>query len=108
MKPPTDHLASRPGVAIVCNSLPPYRVHLHRRIAQEMPEIHLWTVCTHEGTDSRWGFDPPKELNTVSFGLVAGVPDLPGLNWTSFRKGGEIIDWIGRNGVRAIVMFGYN
>ena len=40
--------AGAPVVAIVCNSLPPYRTHFHQRIVREMPEITLWTLVTHE------------------------------------------------------------
>jgi glycosyltransferase involved in cell wall biosynthesis len=104
----SDNSRNRLGLALVCNSLPPYRVHLHRRIVREMPEVKFWTICTHEGTDARWGFDPPAEINTVSFGLQPGVADLPGINRESFRKGGAIIRWLRENDVRVVIMFGYN
>lgn len=96
------------GLAIICNSVPPYRIHVHQRIVREMPEVKLWTVCTHEGTDARWKFDPPAEINTVSFGLEPGIPDRHGLNWASYRKGGRIIEWLKQNDIRAVVVLGYN
>jgi glycosyltransferase involved in cell wall biosynthesis len=103
-----DQETDRPGVAIICNSVPPYREHVHLRIAREMPQIKVWTVCTHEGTDARWAFDPSPEINTVSFGREPGVPDRDGVNWASFRKGGRIIDWMREHNIRAVVVLGYN
>jgi glycosyltransferase involved in cell wall biosynthesis len=97
-----------PGLAIICNSVPPYREHVHLRIAREMPQIKTWTICTHEGTDARWEFNPSPEINTISFGRTPGVPDRDGVNWASFRKGGQIINWMSQHNIRAVVVLGYN
>lgn len=98
---------ARPGVAIVCNSLPPYRIHFHSRIVREMPEIQLWTVCTQEGVDDRWQLSAPPEINPVFFGQP-GVPNRHGINLASFRKGGQVIRWLRQNDIRAVVLLGYN
>src|SRR4051812_35974798 len=96
-------------VAVLLNSLPPYRAQVHRRIVREMADVRLYTVLTHE-EDGRWSLAPEPELNVVNFG--------PGescwaQNWTrrpahEFRKGGRIIEWIRREGISAVVCSGYN
>jgi glycosyltransferase involved in cell wall biosynthesis len=96
----------RPTLAVICNSLPPYRVHVQRRIAREMG-VNLFTLVTHEGTDRRWKFNPPADINAVSFGLErAGEPHAFDLR--SYRKGGEIIEWLEAHRVDAVVIFGYS
>lgn len=102
--------ARRPALAIICNSLPPYRVHLHRRIVREMPEVHLLTVCTHEDSGGRWKHEPPAEINPVSFGPGESTSNQakPRFAFHEWRKGGRIIQWIKERGVRAVVLSGYN
>jgi glycosyltransferase involved in cell wall biosynthesis len=96
------------GLAIVCNSLPPYRVHLHQRVARELDRVKLWTLCTHEGEDARWGYQPPAEINPVSFRSGPGKPDRHGVSLASFSKGGEVISWMRQNAIKAVVVMGYN
>jgi glycosyltransferase involved in cell wall biosynthesis len=96
----------RPTLAVICNSLPPYRVHVQRRIAREM-DVNLFSLVTHEGTDRRWKFNPPSEINPVSFGLEqAGCGHA--FNRAAYRKGGEVIEWLKAHRVDAVVIFGYS
>lgn len=95
------------SLAIICNSLPPYRVHVHQRIAREMPWLKLWSVCTHEGHDARWKHQPPAEINPVDFGSP-GDGSRHGLNLASFCKGGRIIEWLKREKIGAVLVLGYN
>ena len=97
-------------VAVVANTSTPYRTHLHRRIVQEMPEIRLWSLFTHELGTSPWLDPPPQEIRPVSFGpgedaLKQDRPSRAGHEW---RKGGRVIDWLREHRVRAVVMLGYN
>ena len=99
-----------PSVAIIANSLPPYRLHLHQRIAREMAgEIVMYTVCTHE-VDYLHPYAPTPDVNAVSFG-----PSHPFTRQLKLRfapsewwKGGRIVAWLKRNGVEAVVLLGYN
>jgi glycosyltransferase involved in cell wall biosynthesis len=100
----------RPGVAVIANSVAPYRVHLQRRIARELSDIRLWTLFTHEQSNSPWPFDPPHDIGPVSFGKGQssqgqGAPRHALREW---RKGGRIIDWLRENRISAVVMLGYN
>ena len=99
-----------PSVAIVVNSLPPYRLHLHQRIAREMGnEILMHTVCTHE-VDYLHPYAPTPEINTISFG--PGQPFTRQLKlryaWSEWLKAGRIIRWLDANKINAVVLLGYN
>jgi glycosyltransferase involved in cell wall biosynthesis len=100
---------SRPGVAVICNSLPPYRLHVQRRIFNEVPEIKLWTVLSHEG-DGRWPLVEPAELNVVSFGRGERSSNQPKARRAlhEWRKGGRVVRWLERQRVSAVVLVGYN
>src|SRR6185437_1686317 len=96
-------------IAIVCNSVPPYRLHLHRRIVKEIPEVQLWTIRTHE-EDARWSLAATEEIGLVSFGegvscLEHGRARHALRDW---RIGGNIIRWIDTHRVRAVILSGYN
>lgn len=100
--------SDRAPIAIICNSVPPYRLHLHRRIAREMPGIRLWTVQTHEDdgrwTDSKFG----EEIGfvKVSAGITCSVQGTaPREEW---RLGRRLIDWVKENKIRAVIICGYN
>jgi glycosyltransferase involved in cell wall biosynthesis len=98
------------SLAIICNALPPYRVHFHQRVAREIPEIKLWTVCTHEGMDQAWKYAPPPEINTVQFGPGESVTQQSHGKraWHEWKKGGRIIDWLKKQKVGAVLVNGYN
>src|SRR3954452_5135537 len=66
--PSTASTPSKPAVAIICNSHTPYRLHLHLRIAREIPQIKLWSVYTHEESNAPWAFAVPPEIGPISFG----------------------------------------
>jgi glycosyltransferase involved in cell wall biosynthesis len=97
-------------LAIVSNSITPYRVHVHQRIARELPEVNLFSVITHGTTNAAWTLDVPPEINVVMFGhgessdrqdQLAAAPQ-------EWRKGGRIIRWLAENDVRVVVVQGYN
>jgi glycosyltransferase involved in cell wall biosynthesis len=100
----------RPALAVISNSCPPYRLHVLRRIVREIPQIKLFSVFTHEISNSTWAFDPPAEIGPVSFGRgePAAAPMNPSWAVREWRKGGRIIDWLKAQQVRAVVIGGYN
>lgn len=97
---------NRPAVAILSNSCPPYRLHLHRRIVREMPQIKLHSVFTHEQTDVAQSFRAGEDIGAVSFGQGESMLRQRPLH--EYAKGGRIIDWMRRTDVRAILVSGYN
>lgn len=99
-----------PLVAVVSNSLTPYRLHLHDRIVREMTEIRLASLFTHSESNSAWAQWIPERINPVSFG-----PDEPSANQgrlrfagREWRKGGRMIRWLREHDARAVVVLGYN
>ena len=108
---PQDRTAARsPALVIVCNSIPPYRVHLHRRVAREIPELKLWTLITHENRGDRWGYHPSDEIGPVLFGPGEETSQQGALRYAvhEWRKGGRIIRWMEQRNIRAVVLCGYN
>jgi glycosyltransferase involved in cell wall biosynthesis len=94
-------------LAIVSRSVPPYRVHLHRRIRKEIPGVSVWTLVTHDASDGRWCMNLTEDINVVSFmpqGIGRGVRH--GL-FEQFYVGGKILDWVSRNDIDAVVVWGY-
>ncbi len=101
----------RPSVAIINNSYTPYRDHLERRIVDEVPEMRLYSIYTHEESNSPWPFAPSPQTHPVLFG-----PNEPAMNQErpiryalhELRKGGRIIDYLKLRNISAVVMMGYN
>src|SRR5438067_8401729 len=91
--PPTDR---RPAIAIVSNSQTPYRLHLHRRIAAEIPQVKLWSLYTHETSNSNWEFQAPPEIGAVQFGKGETIAEQDKLTnaFKEWRRGGRIIRWL--------------
>src|SRR5437899_2319793 len=90
--PPVD----RPAIAIISNAQTPYRLHLHRRIAAEIPQVRLWSLYTHETSNANWAFDAPPEIGPVLFGKgeTSADQDKPSGVWREWRRGGRIIRWL--------------
>jgi glycosyltransferase involved in cell wall biosynthesis len=107
---PSTTAQGQPAVAIICNSHTPYRLHLHLRIARELPEIKLWSLYTHEVSNAPWAFSVPPEIGPVSFGRGESSNDQakPKYALREWRKGGRIIRWMKAHNIRLVVMFGYN
>lgn len=101
---------TRPGVAIVTNSLTPYRVALHQRIVRELGQIKLHTVVTHDAADQPWKLDT-GDIGVVKFGGPGEKVD----DVRPFRrarahhaKARRIAAWARASGVKALLVSGYN
>lgn len=96
-------------IAIVCNSVPPYRLHVHRRIAREMSQVRLWTVRTH-AEDTRW--TAPVDDREIGLLWATSPLDIGRANLRSilrqWRLGHALTAWARRAGVRAVVLCGYD
>jgi glycosyltransferase involved in cell wall biosynthesis len=88
----------------------PYRIHLHRRIAREIPELRLASVYTHDEPDQGWVKDHVEEINPVYFGKEHALADLghPRHLARDWAKGAAITRWFEENNVRAVMVGGYN
>src|SRR5215475_1594769 len=100
--------AEQPGLAIVCNVLTPYRVNLHKVVAEGIPELKLHTLVTHGPADFDWDIQPPDSINVRHFGSSDDSPLASSLHRPlhEWRKGGRLIDYLTQNDVRAVITLG--
>lgn len=96
----------RPGLAIISNCLTPYRVHLHKVIAEGVPEFKLHTLITHGAADFDWKLNVPAQINLVHFGQkndspMAKLHHSAGKEW---RKGGRLVDYLEQHDIRAAII----
>jgi glycosyltransferase involved in cell wall biosynthesis len=99
-----------PAIAIISNSQTPYRLALHRRIARELTCVRLFSVYTHETSNSTWKFEAPSEIGPVLFGKGESCEDQDKLSRLprEWRRGGKIIAWLKQNDVKFVLVMGYN
>jgi glycosyltransferase involved in cell wall biosynthesis len=99
----------RPGLAIVANSITPYRVHLHRLIAAGIPELKLHTLITHGVGDFDWQVNLPPEIHAANFSAAGEHPlDNPLRRpWIEVRKSKRIIRYLRENDAHAVIFTGY-
>jgi glycosyltransferase involved in cell wall biosynthesis len=101
---------SPPRIAIISNSQTPYRMHVHQRIIRELTEVELWSLFTHETSNSPWSIQPPPELRPVYWGSgeKSEHQDRVLNQGHEWKKGGSILRWIEQSQVRFVVLEGYN
>ena len=100
---------SRPGLAIIANTLPPYRVHLHSELAAGIPELKIHTLVTHTATEFAWTIDAPPAIHASFFGESGDSPLTPLLRdpAAEWKKGGHLIQYLRDHDVRAVICNGY-
>jgi glycosyltransferase involved in cell wall biosynthesis len=107
-------LSSKPleriPMAIVCSSLTPYRLHMHRRFVREIPEVELLSVFAHERDIGGWRYESHPELGTVCFGMGEnGSTRLhPRFFLREWLKAGQMIRWMEERNVRVVMIIGYD
>lgn len=103
-----DRPGSTAELVIVANSISPYRVHLHKRIASEIPGINLHTVLTHARADFEWDMEIPALINRVDFGMPTESASRASRQpLKEFRKAGRIIRFLDEIRPKAVIIDGY-
>ncbi|MFG0253017.1 MAG: hypothetical protein ACF8NJ_09110, partial [Phycisphaerales bacterium JB038] len=101
---------ARPGLMILANTIAPYRVTLHQRIAREIPQFALHSAFTHGNAEFAWTLDVPEEIGAVWFDEQGESPLES--TWRhprrDYRKGGAVIRYMREHDVRAVISHGYN
>lgn len=101
---------NRPVVAIISNVQTPYRVAMHRRLIQAIPEVMFYSVYTHDVPDQNWGMEHAADTNPVAFGRNDRAEDQKTYKAQprEFIKSFAMIRWLKEHNVRAIAIGGYN
>lgn len=100
---------NRPGLAIIANCLPPYRLYLNRLISAGIPELKLHTLISHADADFRWTLQPPASIHVSYFNAdndspLASTFNAPFFEW---QKGGRFIEYLCDHDVKAVICVGY-
>lgn len=100
----------RPVVAIISNSLTPYRLHFHQRVVRELATIEWWSLFTHDRSNAPWTHVATADIRPVQFGPGEPSERQSDVRQTvhEWRKGGRIIRWLREHDARAVVLSGYN
>ncbi|HYE61854.1 MAG TPA: glycosyltransferase family 4 protein [Phycisphaerales bacterium] len=100
---------ARPTVALIFNVQTPYRLHLTRRLVDEVPGVRFCSLFTHDQADQAWEKQHHAEINPVYFGQGQPVVEIGQRKWfkRDWQKGGEIIAWLKANDVKAVFLGGY-
>lgn len=101
---------NRRGLAILCGELTPYRVHFHRRVALEVPELRLWTVLFRDSAWSAWKIPDDPLINVVKMGegdhATHGTRN-GGLR-SQLRRSSATIDFLRSHRIAAVLCNGYD
>lgn len=92
-------------IAVVCRTIPPYRLHELKRIATELPECRLITANTHVDRWRDWSVELTPELGVTDF----SNGDATNTSWIrEYKRGGKVIELLERDKVDAVISGGYN
>jgi glycosyltransferase involved in cell wall biosynthesis len=99
-----------PDIAVITSVQTPYRLHLHERIAREMPEVRLWSLYTHDQADQPWELGQSESIRPVRFARGEGVvgSSHPRHTFREWRKAGRVIGWLMQHNIKAVLACGYN
>ncbi|MCC7235992.1 MAG: glycosyltransferase family 4 protein [Bryobacterales bacterium] len=100
---------SPPPSLIFLDNIPtPYRLHLHRRVLREVPELLLKRIFTHSSREYDWQFHDMGEIETLFLDSEASRQSSPSGQLAEWRNGGAAIEWMTRRNARCVIVGGYN
>ncbi|MBA4107335.1 MAG: hypothetical protein C0485_16440 [Pirellula sp.] len=108
-EPPIERAAVKRRVAVIANSLPPYRIHLHEELVERFREMELWSLTTHSNAYRRWGgLHAPPSIRHVEFGAGEPTNEQPLLRYSlrEWQKAGRIIRWLQDQQIDSVLVQG--
>lgn len=107
----------RSSLAVVCQTVPPYRRHLHQRLVNEVPELRLVTINTHQDKTRDWHLEDDAGIGLINLptAQAAGGSD-DGLEsrfairrlQSEWHQGGRTIEILREVDTTAVIVNGYN
>ena len=103
-------MSNTPLLAVILNGLPPYRLHVQRRLARELSGWRVHTLLTHEGSEISQTLQQDDAIGLVRFGQGESVAIQSAWHrqLAEWRKGGRIIRWLRENPPAAVLVSTYN
>lgn len=102
----------RPGLAIISNVARPDRIHVHERLADEIPEVAIHSLFTRTGWHQlQWTVQLPEKIHPAFFAVGEEVEsrwNWWGNPWKDWRKSGPIIRYCRDHNIRAVILNGYS
>jgi glycosyltransferase involved in cell wall biosynthesis len=95
---------------VLAPELTPYRLHFHRRIVREIPELRLWSLVTLDSARSSWRYQGGADIGAVRFGegelaRRRGPLSIARLEWEKARA---VTRWLQEHQPAAVFAAGYN
>ncbi|CAG1010764.1 Putative glycosyltransferase EpsF [Phycisphaerales bacterium] len=106
---PTDVPTRRRRVAIIVNTLTPYRVQAHLRFKHEIPNIEIDTYVTWDTSRNPWIYKDMPDIGVVTFPDAVAESMFGTVDYFigDYRTGGRIIERMERSRPDAAVICGY-
>jgi glycosyltransferase involved in cell wall biosynthesis len=105
-----DLPSARGRLAIICGELTPYRVHFHKRLVREIPELELCTVLARDSAWSAWKLQDVSEINPVYLaeGQLPRSKGRIGYLRVQARQASDTVRWLESHRPAAVVVNGYD
>ena len=96
-------------LAIISNTITPYRVNLHKHLSQSIPNILLHSVFTHGTADFKWNVELPDSIHPTFIGRSSHNASEIGVKFFAreWRKGAKIIKYIQSQNINFVIVNGY-
>jgi glycosyltransferase involved in cell wall biosynthesis len=110
-QPQDSELSGRSSLGILSGIITPYRLHLHRRLSREIPELNLVSFFIHRTATEESELGEIHDIQPVwlSDEIPGGHAISGPRNWhKEYRRAGKLIDEMRRLRVAAMVINGYN
>lgn len=101
---------SKVPVAIIANAPAPYRIHIHERIVDEMPDVELTSIFLADENIQSWKFGSLDHIGAVQLGRGKSLNDAKGLRGrlADIGRGVRVIRELRRKGAGAVIVSGYS
>jgi len=99
-----------PDIALVVNSPAPYRMHVLRRLRDELPQVRVHNIFTHnlERADvADWRFEMEESLRPVFFKKYS-LRDRSSVSPVCLGAYRRIRDYLVEHNIRMVLLHGYN